>query len=61
MRTYIKYAQAAIEGGNQGDAAEAVRAAVSEIDRAAAKGVIHANNAARHKSRLMQTLNTLSI
>ena len=36
---------------------EAVRAAISELDRAAKKGVIHRNNAARRKSRLMKQLN----
>jgi small subunit ribosomal protein S20 len=35
----------------------AVRVAVSELDRAAKKGVIHKNNAARRKSRLMKQLN----
>lgn len=35
----------------------AVRAAVRELDRAAKKGVIHPNNAARRKSRLMKQLN----
>ncbi|HYX48873.1 MAG TPA: 30S ribosomal protein S20 [Ktedonobacteraceae bacterium] len=40
------------------NAEEAVRAAVSELDRAAKKGVIHRNNAARRKSRLMKQLNT---
>lgn len=39
------------------DAEAAVRAAVSELDRAAKKGVIHRNNAARRKSRLMKQLN----
>ena len=39
------------------DAEEAVRAAISELDRAAKKGVIHRNNAARRKSRLMKQLN----
>jgi len=39
------------------DAEEAVRAAVSELDRAVKKGVIHRNNAARRKSRLMKQLN----
>ncbi len=38
-------------------AAEAVRVAVSELDRAAKKGVIHRNNAARRTSRLMKQLN----
>ncbi len=40
-------------------AEEAVRAAVSELDRAAKKGVIHRNNAARRKSRLMKQLNAI--
>jgi len=35
----------------------AVVAAISSLDRAAAKGVIHPNNAARRKSRLMKKLN----
>jgi small subunit ribosomal protein S20 len=39
------------------DAQAAVRAAISELDRAAKKGVIHKNNAARRKSRLMKQLN----
>ena len=42
---------------NAEDAEAAVRAAVSELDRAAKKGVIHKNNAARRKSRLMKQLN----
>jgi len=37
---------------------DAVRAAISELDKAAKKGVIHKNNAARRKSRLMKQLNT---
>ena len=37
---------------------EAVTAAISQLDRAVSKGVIHANNAARRKSRLMKRLNT---
>jgi small subunit ribosomal protein S20 len=38
-------------------AAAAVRTAVSELDKAAKKGVIHPRNAARRKSRLMKQLN----
>jgi small subunit ribosomal protein S20 len=37
--------------------AAAIRSAVSELDKAAKKGVIHKNNAARRKSRLMKQLN----
>ena len=39
------------------DAAQLAGTAVSALDRAAAKGVLHANNAARRKSRLMKRLN----
>ena len=60
MRTYIKQANEAIAHGDQDQAAEAVRTAISEIDRAASKGVIHSNNASRNKSRLMMRLNGLS-
>ncbi|HHX44008.1 MAG TPA: 30S ribosomal protein S20 [Chloroflexi bacterium] len=55
MRTFVKRANTAIVAGEE-DAAEAVRAAISELDRAAQKGVIHRNNAARRKSRLMKKL-----
>jgi small subunit ribosomal protein S20 len=34
-----------------------VMAAISSLDKAAEKGVIHPNNAARRKSRLMKKLN----
>lgn len=39
------------------DSTEAVRLAVQRIDRAAQKGVIHKNTAARNKSRLVRKLN----
>lgn len=54
-RTAVKKARAAIAAGD--NAAEAVQEAVSVLDRAATKGVIHKNNAARRKSRLMKALN----
>jgi small subunit ribosomal protein S20 len=38
---------------------EAVMLAISELDRAASKGVIHKRNAARRKSRLMKQLNKM--
>src|SRR5437660_12841408 len=52
-----KARQAIVSDASAEDAAEAVRAAASELDRAAKKGVIHRNNAARRKSRLMRQLN----
>lgn len=42
------------------EAKEAVIAAISALDKAAEKGVIHKNNAARRKSRLMKHLATLA-
>jgi len=54
-RTAVKAAREAIESGET--SSEAIRRAISQLDRAAAKGVIHPNNAARRKSRLMKRLN----
>ena len=56
IRTRTKTAVTAIEAGAE-DAAEAIRAAVRRIDKAAAKGVIHKNQAANRKSRLMRRAN----
>ena len=58
-RTYVKRAHIAIDEKDLPASEEAVRQAISELDRAAAKGVIHKNNAARRKSRLMVHLNEL--
>jgi small subunit ribosomal protein S20 len=53
MRTRSKTAVAAIDSGAD-DSASAIAAAVKRIDRAAAKGVIHKNQAANRKSSLMR-------
>lgn len=45
-----------ISDGDFEAAREAVTVAVKSLDRAVAKGVIHANNAARRKSRLVKKL-----
>ena len=52
LRTYIKKVVAAIQSGDKGAAEAAFKDAVPAIDRAAQQGHIHANKAARHKSRL---------
>jgi small subunit ribosomal protein S20 len=57
VKTNVTKARQAIVSGVESEAA--VRAAVSELDRAAKKGVIHRNNAARRKSRLMKQLNAI--
>jgi small subunit ribosomal protein S20 len=56
-RTYIKRTRSLIAAGQLEDAEVAAKQAVSALDKAAQKGVIHKNNAARRKSRLMQHLN----
>ncbi len=56
-RTYVKNARRAIEANALNEASKAIRQAVSALDKAAEKGVIHRNNAARRKSRLMRALN----
>lgn len=53
-RTEVKKARLAIESGELEEAREATQTAVKALDKAASKGVIHQNNAARRKSRLMK-------
>ncbi|MEX2431137.1 MAG: 30S ribosomal protein S20 [Dehalococcoidia bacterium] len=55
-RTAVKKAVNLLGVGGA-DTATAVVSAVSALDRAAHKGVIHPNSAARRKSRLMKRLN----
>jgi len=58
-RTQLKRARAALQTGKVADAETAAKRAMQALDRAAQKGVIHPNNAARRKSRLMKALNAL--
>ncbi len=58
-RTLIRKAFVAIEEGNFDQAKAATDDAIKSLDKAAAKGAIHKNNASRRKSRLMARLATL--
>ena len=58
-RTSVKKARLAIEAGEKESAVGATQAAISALDKAAQKGIIHKNNAARRKSRLMKHLAAL--
>lgn len=58
-RTFVKRAQDSISGGDAESAIADTRAAIKVLDKAAQKGIIHKNNAARRKSRLMAKLNRL--
>lgn len=58
-RTFVRNARRAIETTQleTPETQEALQKALGYLDRAAVKGVIHKNNAARRKSRLMQRYN----
>jgi small subunit ribosomal protein S20 len=53
-RTYIRRANLAIQNGDKENAQAAVKLAVSALDKAAEKKILHVNNASRRKSRLMK-------
>jgi len=58
-RTYVRKAETAIKtGDSQASQAEVLQAS-KVLDKAVTKGVIHKNNAARRKSRLVKKLNTM--
>ena len=56
-KTNITKAERLIFSGELELAREAVIVAISSLDKAAEKGILHANNAARRKARLMKKLN----
>ena len=58
-RTFVKRARLALESGDVEVARTATMQAVSELDKAAQKGVLHDNNASRRKGRLMKQLAAL--
>jgi small subunit ribosomal protein S20 len=59
LKTRTKIALSESESGAEG-AAESVRLAIKRIDKAAAKGAIHKNQAANRKARLMKRVAKLS-
>ncbi len=59
-RTLVKKAEIAIRSGEGDAASQAVANAVAMLDRTAGKGIIHPNNAARRKSRLITKFNAMS-
>ena len=59
VRTYLKKVVAAIDTGDYAAATTAYNEAVPVIDRMADKGIIHKNKAARHKSRLNDSIKAL--
>ncbi len=57
VKTLIRKAERSIFGEGDDSAALVVQA-ISKLDKAASKGVLHKRNAARRKSRLMKKLNS---
>jgi small subunit ribosomal protein S20 len=57
VRTYIRTAERHIASNNLEQSQQAVLRAIRALDKATSKGVVHKNNAARRKSRLMRKLN----
>jgi len=53
LKTRVKAAVQAAQNGTE-DAQESLRQAIKRLDKAAAKGIIHPNQAANRKSRLMR-------
>ena len=55
-RTFVKKARETFDGGTIEEARAATLEAISALDKAAEKGVLHKNNASRRKGRLMHQL-----
>jgi small subunit ribosomal protein S20 len=59
LKTSIRHFRAAADSGDREAALSALRTASQALDKAAAKGVIHANQAANKKSAMAQRANAL--
>jgi len=60
LRTKVKTAREVLASSDASQLATAINAALSEIDRAAQKGVLHRNSAARKKSELQRLAHAAS-
>ncbi|WP_198374817.1 30S ribosomal protein S20 [Neoroseomonas rubea] len=60
VRTFVRKLEEAIESGDKAAAQDAFRAAQPELQRAATKGVMHANTVARRVSRLSARVKALA-
>lgn len=59
-RTFVKKVVYAIEAGDKATAETAYKDAIPVIDRMCSKGLVHANKAARHKSRLNSRIRAMA-
>ena len=60
LKTNLKKFEAAVEGGDKTATQSAYTVAVKSVDKAASKGLLHKNNAARKKSSMTLKLNKLA-
>ncbi|QIQ20737.1 30S ribosomal protein S20 [Zophobihabitans entericus] len=60
MRTYIKKVYAAVAAGDKETALTTFKDMQEIVDRQAARGLIHKNKAARHKSNLAKQISALA-
>ena len=59
LKTAVRRFREVADSGDQAATTTALRNASKLLDKAASKGVIHKNQAARRKSRLMKRINAL--
>ncbi|MBQ6453730.1 MAG: 30S ribosomal protein S20 [Coriobacteriales bacterium] len=59
LKTAVKRVRAAVEAGNAEEAQKQAQVACRLLDKAASKGIIHANQAANRKSGVMKLANTI--
>ncbi|HET6876933.1 MAG TPA: 30S ribosomal protein S20 [Jatrophihabitans sp.] len=59
LKTSIRHFREAADSGDRDAALSALKTASRELDKAASKGVIHANQAANKKSAMAQRANSL--
>ena len=60
LKTMMKKFDAAVVDGNKDEAVNAYKVAVSTVDSAAGKDLLHKNNAARKKSAMTKKLNEMA-
>jgi len=60
LKTDLKKFERAVAAGSRSEADEAYKAAVKAVDKAAARGLLHSNNAANKKSAMTIKLNKMA-
>ena len=57
LKTYVKKVRQAVTSGTEGAVAPTLAAAIRQLDKAAQRGIIHKNQAARRMSRAAKAAN----